>query len=226
MATPQAPSAPAIVAPAGNNGVALAAMVMGIVGLCMCWFPLIGWILSGLAIVFGAIGMSRAGKLGRRRGQAIAGLVCGIVGVLLGGMMAAVAIPAFVDYMHKAKRTASSLELNMISHRIKGYYAEHSDLPPSSVASLPGPDGAACADPTHKMPVSQGWASDPAWGAMEFSVDEPSYYTFHWTRTSATSGYATAVCDLDCDAQMSTTRLDVTVVSGNVQTTRGAPSPD
>ncbi len=228
MATPEAPSEPAIEStPTTGNGVALAGMILGIVGLVLCWFPLVGWLLSGLAIVFGAIGMSRSGRLGGfRRGQAITGLVCGIVGVLLGGIMAAIAIPAFMDYMHKSKRTISSLELNIMSKRIKVYYGEHGELPPSSVASLPGPDGSACQDPTHKMPVSQKWNADPAWSVLDFEIDEPSLYTYHWTQTSPTSGYATAVCDLDCDGSMSTTRMDVTIVAGNPQTTIGVASPD
>jgi lipopolysaccharide export LptBFGC system permease protein LptF len=36
-----------------------------------------------LAIVFGCIGIGRASRVGRGKGQAIAGLICGIAGGLL-----------------------------------------------------------------------------------------------------------------------------------------------
>jgi len=226
MATPSAPPASSL-APQGKNGIALAGMVLGILGIVLCWLALIGWVLSALGIILGAIGWSKAGKLGGlRKGQGITGVVCGIVGIMLGGIMAAVAIPAFMDYMKKSKRTESSLHLNMLSRRIKSYVMENNTLPPSSASSLPGPDGSACADPSHKMPVTTAWAKDPAWGPLDFSIDEPALYTFHWTKTSETAGYATSVCDLDCDGTMSTTRLDVKIIAGNVQTTIGVPSPD
>ena len=60
-----------------GNGLAIASLVCGIVGLLILWF-----ILSPLAIIFGGIGLSRANKGAKHRGQAMAGLVLGIIGLL------------------------------------------------------------------------------------------------------------------------------------------------
>jgi hypothetical protein len=67
---------PAPVAPARTNGLAVAALVLGIV-----W---VYWIGSILAVIFGAVALhqieqSREGQGGR--GMAVAGLVLGLVGV-------------------------------------------------------------------------------------------------------------------------------------------------
>jgi hypothetical protein len=65
-----------------SNGQATAALVLGIVGMLV---PLLGV----LAIIFGAIGMSRANQGAPGKGLAIAGLVLGILGSLV--MVAALA---------------------------------------------------------------------------------------------------------------------------------------
>jgi len=64
-----------------TSGLAIASLVCGI---CSVVIPWIGFILGILAIIFGGVAISRTGKdpnLGGR-GMAIAGLVCGIVGIL------------------------------------------------------------------------------------------------------------------------------------------------
>lgn len=76
---------PQYAAPAVQNGFAVAALVLGIWGFVTTWIPLfIGLFLGGipdmLAIVFGILGITRAGQLGGR-GQAMA-----IVGVVLGAL--------------------------------------------------------------------------------------------------------------------------------------------
>jgi hypothetical protein len=63
--------------------------ILGIVGFVVGWIPLLGIffgiVLGILAIVFGSIGISRAGKLpgATGRGMAITGLVLGILIVIL-----------------------------------------------------------------------------------------------------------------------------------------------
>lgn len=78
---PSMPPAPAL--PGQRAGGAVASLVLGIIGVVTC--PLL--ILSVLAIVFGALARKRikasGGQLGGK-GQATAGLVLGIVGLLIG----------------------------------------------------------------------------------------------------------------------------------------------
>lgn len=64
-----------------GNGIATASMVLGIVGLPLCFL----FVPSILAVVFGFIGLNRSkeGPNAGGRGQAIAGLVLGIVTLAL-----------------------------------------------------------------------------------------------------------------------------------------------
>ena len=64
---------------ARNNNMAVAGMWCGIVGLLIA-----GIILGPLAIVFGSIGLQRANKGASGRGQALAGVILGVVDVLAG----------------------------------------------------------------------------------------------------------------------------------------------
>lgn len=64
---------------AGKNRAATAGLVLGISGITFCWLSfLFGLIFSVGAVVFSAIGMRNA-----KRGPAIAGLVCGLIGTML-----------------------------------------------------------------------------------------------------------------------------------------------
>ncbi|MDQ2802107.1 MAG: DUF4190 domain-containing protein [Pseudomonadota bacterium] len=65
---PEAPS---------SNGLAIAALVCGIIGLLFLWF-----ILSPLAIIFGAIGLNRANKGASGKGMAVAGIVLGVIALI------------------------------------------------------------------------------------------------------------------------------------------------
>jgi len=60
--------------PNRSNGIAVAALVCGIVGLLCLQF-----ILGPLAIVFGGIGLSKANQGAENYGLAVAGLVLGII---------------------------------------------------------------------------------------------------------------------------------------------------
>ena len=146
------------------------------------------------------------------------------------GILAAVAIPAFMDYMKKGKKTEASLQLNNIAKKVKAYWIEKSQLPgTSSTTNLPGVNGGACAAAGGKFPVSAQsvWAADPAWGPLDFHIDQEALFTYHYTYTSATAANATAVGDLDCDTTTVTYSLDLLVVEGNIQDKISEPStPD
>lgn len=75
-----APGAPA---PQQGNGLAVAAMICGILAIVLFWVPVLGWILALLGVIFGAIGISKANKVGKGKGMAIAGLACGVLSVII-----------------------------------------------------------------------------------------------------------------------------------------------
>src|SRR5947207_1957162 len=53
------------------------------------------------------------------------------------GILAAVAIPAFLDYMKKSKSTEASLNLNKIGKNVKTYFDANSGFPATAGALLP-----------------------------------------------------------------------------------------
>lgn len=61
-------------------------MVLGIVSMVLFWTVGFGILLGVLAIIFGAIGMRKAGQLPGRlhRGRGLAGIITGAAGILLG----------------------------------------------------------------------------------------------------------------------------------------------
>ena len=69
--------------PKQTNGMAIAALDCGIVGVVGCflgYFAFVSLALSVVGIVLGVKGMNVAKTTGAGKGLAIAGLVCGIVG--------------------------------------------------------------------------------------------------------------------------------------------------
>jgi hypothetical protein len=85
---PPTPGQPAqvvyhVTQPVMSNGLATAALVCGIVGLVLFWTVWVGLILGVLAIVFGAVGRSRAALGAPNKSQATAGLCLGIAAVVV-----------------------------------------------------------------------------------------------------------------------------------------------
>lgn len=71
---------------AHRNGMAVASLVLGITGLVSSMVLVLGLLTLAqtvLAIVFGARGLTLASKGEGRKGMAMAGLICGVVGLAL-----------------------------------------------------------------------------------------------------------------------------------------------
>ncbi|SDJ48328.1 protein of unknown function [Frankineae bacterium MT45] len=67
-----------------GSGMATAALVLGILALVTCWTVIGGLILGVLAVIFGTVAARRAGRgEADGRGRAIAGVVTGVLGVVL-----------------------------------------------------------------------------------------------------------------------------------------------
>lgn len=88
-ASAAAPTIPAVGAggppaasPGGQDGIAVAGFVCGLIGLLTTWC-LLGIPLAILGIVFGAMGRTRNAAKGASTALPTAGLVCGIVGLVL-----------------------------------------------------------------------------------------------------------------------------------------------
>ena len=91
-----------------GNGMAVAGLVLGIIGFVLFWVPFLGWILALLGIIFGGLGIGKANKIGGKgKGMAIAGLVLGILGLLVGIVLFALA-------MSTARRASRWGEIQMV----------------------------------------------------------------------------------------------------------------
>lgn len=61
-----------------GNGIGTAGFVLALIGLLLCWIPILNWILWLLGVIFSFIGVFKA-----PRGLSIAGLVISFIGVII-----------------------------------------------------------------------------------------------------------------------------------------------
>jgi type IV pilus assembly protein PilA len=133
------------------------------------------------------------------------------------GILAAVAIPAFMDYMKRSKKTEAALQLNKIGKNAKRAYSESSSYVVGTGATLPvrPGSGGCCGGPNnHCAAVPASFAADAVWKALDFQIDEDSLFVYGYTGTAATFT-ATASGDLDCDNTEIVYSLAGTATAGN-----------
>ena len=61
-----------------KNGIGTAGFVLALIGLILCWVPVLNWILWILGVVFSIIGVFKKPK-----GLSIAGLVISFIGIIV-----------------------------------------------------------------------------------------------------------------------------------------------
>jgi prepilin-type N-terminal cleavage/methylation domain-containing protein len=140
------------------------------------------------------------------------------------GILAAVAIPAFMDYMKKSKKTEASLQLNKIGKNNKTYYITNAQFVTDSGAILPGAAGAACSGTNGKF-ATVDWSSQAGWKDLDFQIDEPNLFSYVYTGDK-TAPKAEAIGDLDCDGKFITYTLNMTSLNGNAAATLTEPPPN
>lgn len=135
------------------------------------------------------------------------------------GILAAVAIPAFMRYMNRAKSSEAEQFIKKIADGARAYYHNPTvdaldavvgnqfpnDGAGGAVTVGPAPAlGVCCAAGGKCAPDPTLWATvtDP-WIALNFSVDDPHYYSYTYVVADPT-GPAAAITaraegDLDCD---------------------------
>jgi hypothetical protein len=214
--------------PQPGNGLAVAGMVLGIIGLVLCWIPIAGAVCALVGVILGALGMSKAKKIGGRgKGMAIAGLVCGIVGMAIGILLFALmtmAAKSFETYVEKGKAMESRLQLRAIERNVKMFHMEKARVPGAG-AEMPGPAGSGCASGGKiKRRPEPEWTG--GWQEMSFAIDEDSSCSYTWTPNGNDGGVAEARCDYDCDGTISTTTLTIRGEQGNLVGEYSEPTPD
>ncbi len=134
------------------------------------------------------------------------------------GILAAIAIPAFIEYMNKGKKTEANLQLRAIETKVKTFRTEKGRNPVDG-AVLPA--AVSTANCTGIPAVAQSaWTG--GWLEMGFHIDEASRYSYQW----ASGGTATAQGDLDCDGTTTSQVLTLTLSEGNLIASYADPTPD
>lgn len=135
------------------------------------------------------------------------------------GMLSAIAVPAFMDYMKRGKVSEAQLQLNKLAKLAKDAFVIDGEFPKGTVP-LPVScceSGGQCTDP--------GVWLDPIWQKLEFSIDEPQRFRYSYVSDGKTF-FATAVGDLDCDGTEITYTLKGTSDGDIPQTEILAPPPN
>ncbi|MEO8846320.1 MAG: hypothetical protein ABI591_26880 [Kofleriaceae bacterium] len=139
------------------------------------------------------------------------------------GVLAAVAVPAFMDYMKKAKKSEVSATLNRLGKRLKAYYIENATFPAGDAPLLPAK--ACCGQPQNKcVPDPTAFESDKVWSALDFVLDEPTLYQYSYHSDGKTA-VVDAIGDLDCDGSAATYTLKASADGGNPSFVIDGPPP-
>jgi hypothetical protein len=127
------------------------------------------------------------------------------------------------------------LNLNKIGKAAKRVKGEIGTYPQIAGAMLPAASGTCCGGSGGSTSVNNkctatpnAFQADPAWALLEFSVDEPSQYSYQYvpagTSGSAFTAYASG--DTDCDSVLATfTMVGSTTAAGNAAVSIIPPPP-
>lgn len=142
------------------------------------------------------------------------------------GILAAVAIPAFIKYIRKSKTVEATEGLDKVKAGAKQYFqADHyrtdngqivpKEFPLGTTTQVVGPTPAigTCCNNTSSAPkcpvVATQWEID-GWRELHFRLEDPHYFMWQWisSGTNTASAFtANAYGDLDCDQLYSTYRI-------------------
>jgi type IV pilus assembly protein PilA len=158
------------------------------------------------------------------------------------GILAAVAIPAFIKYIRKSKTVEATEGLDKVNSGAKSYFtADHYDSSGTILAkyfpataswtpTVASGSTRCCADSV-AGPKCQGGNAEAdvanwnhnTWRALQFQLSDPHYFAFQWTNGANSNKAATytseASADLDCDGTPSSYRF-----LGSIDTEYGVAS--
>jgi hypothetical protein len=149
--------------------------------------------------------------LGRSHDNAVGGMVPAVAAI---GVTAAVAIPAFMKYQQKSKGAEARFMLDKMYQGARAYYLDPKvtagslqvadpSFPAQSTPITP-PLGTCCAQGGKCLPDASTW-TDPTWVQLQFSVDDPHYYSYQYeVAPDGRSFTVRAYGDLDCDGEYAT----------------------
>jgi type IV pilus assembly protein PilA len=121
------------------------------------------------------------------------------------GILAAIAIPAFLEYIGKSKVSEANTQLRAMEEKVKAFHLKRQVMPADAMSGKPGAATAGCGTSSGKIVKANqaAWYGDAGWKEMGFHVDEDSYYSYTWDQISASGaaaeGTGTAAGDIDCN---------------------------
>lgn len=190
-----APGAPA----KRTSKLAVWALCLGVVGMCFFPFALVGAVLGVIAL----IKINQDPTLG---GQALAIIAIPLVliAIAVNGILAALAIPAFIGYVRRSKTAEVTKNMNEIFQRLDGAYREK-----GVIVSVPlTPSEVPCA-------VQHEWTAEERarFAPLGFAPDGPTYFSYEVVANPEDVPDAEAVIrghgDLDCDGTTSLFELSL-----------------
>lgn len=177
-----------------------------------------------------------------------------MVVVAIIGILAAVAIPAFMKNIKKSRTTEATLNVKKMQDGAISYYHQEKikagsatpiakQFPDTAADPIEPKEAEGCCAAGNgaggKCAPNPAWWKAETWQALAFSMDDPHYYAYGYTRNAAglagvaaptvanTTGtvgewfYADAKGDLNCDGQFSTFEMFGAIADGNVTTGAG-----
>jgi len=185
---------------------------------------------GAIAIVAAAYGKSYVARLRpTRKGNRLSvRLDLGIGGtdvmtvMSVAGILAAVGIPAFMDYTKRSKTSEAALQLDKLAKNLRVHHIVHAELPRGATPLTPATP--CCEQPSGRCRVDASSWQDPIWKALDFQIDEPSLFQYRY-QSDGTTAVVEAIGDLDCDTTPITYRLDVSVSNRDVSATITEPPP-
>ncbi len=139
------------------------------------------------------------------------------------GILAAVAIPAFLRYIKRSKTTEATMNVRRLYDSSVSYYdsdhatANGSILPAQFPTNQDVTPTVGSVDNVKRDPSQADWTAD-SWEALNFSVSDPHYYAYQYNTAGTRIGStftASAFGDLDSDTVYSTFVRVGSVMAGN-----------
>jgi type IV pilus assembly protein PilA len=146
------------------------------------------------------------------------------------GILAAVAIPAFMKYIRRSKTVEATMNVRKLFDSSVSYFeGEHADKGGNVLAKQfpvnagPDPGGAAptatgpcCGQNGDKCQPKPSNFTAETWSALNFSVDDPFYFVYQYVSAGVDTNanfQAWAFGNLDCDTVNSTYERSGSVMS-------------
>jgi len=180
---------------------------MAIAGFVLSFFC------SLFGLIFSILGYNECKRsLGTVKGQglALAGIIISSF-ILVIGILAAIAIPAFMSYMSHSRGGAEArMNLRRIERAATAAYLANAQFPVAHEGLTP--PVACCDQPKHVCDNSSAWQT-PGWLALDVGDPTPHHFQYSYD-SDGTTVDATAVGDRGCNGTPETYRLHIEIEAG------------